>query len=250
MLVILLHMISKHRYEQEKCTKYEKIFMDCGTNNSRRYINVTEICEALQTKVPGSPKALPALHAMTGTDVTAAFYHKGKVLALNLMLRDPSLKFVDYFGSLSTASIEDVPIAEEFVCCLYGLSDHSNINEARAKKLFQMTGFDGKSKAKKETLRKVRKVNCCLLPPCRNVLENKLRRVNYVSQVWGRADERKPTEFISPENYGWRITDRRYVPSWYDGPTLPAELQKKPDLSMEPTEDEVWSDDSDEDDVQ
>ena len=87
------------------------------------------------------------------------------------MLKENNQKFVDFLGSLSAGKVADMAPAEELVRSLYGLSNHANINKARAEKLFQMTGFKSKEKVYEMVLRKVKKVNCSLLPPCRKALE-------------------------------------------------------------------------------
>ena len=88
------------------------------------------------------------------------------------MLKENNQKFVDFLGSLSAGiRLQIYGPAEELVRSLYGLSNHTNINKARAEKLSQMTGFRSKEKVYEMVLRKVKKVNCSLLPPCRNALK-------------------------------------------------------------------------------
>ena len=51
------------------------IWMDVGTQNNRRFVNISAIANAIGVQMS---KALPGFHAYTGTDYTAAFYKKGK----------------------------------------------------------------------------------------------------------------------------------------------------------------------------
>ena len=53
-------------------------------------------------------------------------------------------------------------------------------------------------------VKKLRKINCALLPPCQKVLHQKILRAQYVSQVWSKAAEKNPSESLCPANYGWR----------------------------------------------
>ena len=246
-LMILLHMIAKHQQDQEHIAGYEDIIMDYSVGNTRRYIHVNQICRKIESKCPGSAQAVIALHAMTGSDYTAAFYRKGKVSALNQLLEDDSGKFASYFRSLSCFKITDIAVAEEFVCKLYGSSSINEVNLARAHKVRKATGFDGKEEASEMVLRKISKVDCSLLPPCSKVLKKKMLRVNYVSQMLGNADQRNPTESLSPVEYGYKETDRGLEPVWYDGPFVPSQIEKLEDSpAIERKEDEIWSDDSDE----
>ena len=75
-------------------------------------------------------------------------------------------------------------------------------------------------------LRTVKKVNCSLLPPCRKALKKKLLRVNFMSQMWSKADEKNPTASLLPEEYGWIRIEQGYTANWYDGHVLPSELEQ------------------------
>ena len=70
--------------------------------------------------------------------------------------------------------------------------------------------------------------------------------------MWGRADQKKPTESLLPEDYGWKMADRRFIPYWYEGPALPTELENHhaENPTIERAEDETWSDDSDDEDLE
>ena len=57
----------------------ESIIMDCGSGTNRRFINLTDIPTALESKQVGLAVALPGLHAWTECYYTAPFYQKGKI---------------------------------------------------------------------------------------------------------------------------------------------------------------------------
>jgi len=98
-------------------------------------------------------------------------------------------------------------------------------------------------------LKNIRKVDCALLPPCSKTLSNKLRRAQYISRVWGRADSINPNRALDPEEYGWKKTTTKYVPIWYNGSPLPDDIfenshEEMNDYDMN-VDDTSWSDDSD-----
>lgn len=70
-LVILVGAIGQKRPEVRSTNK---IIMDCGMGNYRRYIDVTGIANHLDEKKTGLAAALPGYHAFTGCDFTSAFY--------------------------------------------------------------------------------------------------------------------------------------------------------------------------------
>ena len=67
-----------------------KVWMDVGlsSNNTRRYINISQLTHKLDSNVL---KALPGIHAFTGCDYTASFLNKGKVKSLEKMLKNDSI---------------------------------------------------------------------------------------------------------------------------------------------------------------
>ena len=235
------------KHDQEAMDNFE-IFMDCGVGNTRRYVHVNQIYKKLEEACPGSAQAVVAIHALTGSDYTSAFYHKGKLSALNLLLGDESGRFVSYFRSLSCTKIDNIEVAEEFVCRLYG-SSISDINKTRANKVRKITGFDKVTvtDANKEKVRdQLDRIDCSMLPPCRKVLTKKMQRVNYMSQLWGNPDKRNPTETLRPSDYSWKDVENGLQPVWYEGSFVPQQVEKTPEAKlMERREDEVWSDDSD-----
>ncbi|XP_068213902.1 uncharacterized protein [Palaemon carinicauda] len=70
-LIILIGILGN---QDPEVRSSKNVFMDCGSGNSRRYINVTNIVEVLEERKSGLPKALAGYHAFTGCDFTSAFY--------------------------------------------------------------------------------------------------------------------------------------------------------------------------------
>ena len=119
MLVILLthaQALGKH------------LWLDVGlnSNNTRRYINITEHDKNLGSDMC---KALPGLHAFTGCDYTAALMRKGKVCMLAMV--EKSEKFQESFGQLGEfirISSVTMTTLETFVCHIYGKPGILSVN--------------------------------------------------------------------------------------------------------------------------
>ena len=93
------------------------------------------------------------------------------------------------------------------------------MNELRGEKLQKLAG-----KLKNGKFLRI-KVNCSMLPPCRNTLNKKIERSVLVSRIWAQADTPNPHERMIPENFGWHKSGDEYRPVWYDGSALPDSLQ-------------------------
>ena len=186
------------------------IFLDYGTSNNRRMIDVCSIATQLEQSQPGLSQSLMAFHALTGCDFTSAFYRKGKVTPFTKLENDP-----DAVAALMSLYSTDVNVTgiTKFICKLYG-HDGEDINNARYQLFMDMTGG-------KKSPHKVKKVNCASLPPCEMSLKHHIKRVNYVSIMWDRATSREPTLGLSPQEYGWVVENEHYQPVWYKGSRLP-----------------------------
>ena len=66
-LVILVGMIGRDSAE-DVAVNYRRVIMDCGSGNTRRYIDVSSIQAKLEVQRPGSSTVLIGLHAFTGSD--------------------------------------------------------------------------------------------------------------------------------------------------------------------------------------
>ncbi len=96
--------------------------MDSGlaSNNTRRFIDVTNISEELDD---GLVMALPAFHAFTGLDFTVAFARQGKVKLFRIMSNNTTRK--KFLASLGESAIIENDLftrAKQHVCALYGQS--------------------------------------------------------------------------------------------------------------------------------
>ena len=144
----------------------------------------------------------------------------------------------------------EIEAVEQFICRLYGIKETDCVNEARKIKLFALADYEENEDPPKTLKNKVKKVNCSLLPPCQKVLKNKIKRCQYVSQVWAKADTHYPSEGLCPSKFGWEKDGEKWVPTWYPGLPLPGKLVKEPaegSKDEEEDEDGTWSEDSDDD---
>ena len=106
--------------------------MDTGLSSkkTRRYNNISQLVCHLDTN---TINALPALHAFTGSDYTTAFMGKGKLKALQLIMKSDNNAFQDAFSNwgfcdlIAPADFADI---ENCTCALYGLPKFSKINDA------------------------------------------------------------------------------------------------------------------------
>jgi len=151
--------------------------MDVGlsSNNTRHYVNISQLMEGLKhsvlTDLPG---------AFTGTDLTASFMNKGQVKALELLMKmDTHAKLFDTLGE-DTCEINDVMDGvERFVCSLYEMPKLVKVNDARFA-IFQQRYAPRK---RDEPLDKIKGVNQSYMPPCRDVLTNKVRRAHLLAAL-------------------------------------------------------------------
>lgn len=114
--------------------------------------------------------------------------------------------------------------------------------------------------AQTNPLANVKKIDCSLLPPSRRSLEMHLLRARYVTIIWLNASSACPAEGLSPTDYRWIVNDKLLQPNWFDGPAIPDSLftdetedvteenvvsGDEPDSDAESSDDEPWSEDSD-----
>ena len=111
-----------------------------------------------------------------------------------------------------------MPGVTSFVCSMYGFPT-SDINEARYKAFIRMSGGD-----EKDPLATIRKINCASLPPCNKMLGNHVKRAQFVSMMWKRADQTDPTGEARPTDYGWKEINNRLDPDWFPGRSVPETL--------------------------
>ncbi|KAF7990491.1 hypothetical protein HCN44_000296 [Aphidius gifuensis] len=205
-LVIMLTNMSRQKTNSN-------IWMQIGTGNTSRYINVTKMKNVL---TPSVCTALPGLHAFTGCDYNPAFFGRGKIKPFEAMIK--SEKYQKAFSSFGdTPNQENFAIIEEFICDLYGISDAQKVNDARYIEFMKnYKPSDTKEKFKKI----VKNIDASNLPPCRNELYQQYLRANYIASIWNNAYLKNPTT-LEPDGNGWTMGTEKYEFVWFEGEQLP-----------------------------
>ena len=217
-IVIILITMLAHATQQSRQNKH--IYMDCGTGNNRRLIDISKLFQLLEEKQDNLTKALAGIHAFTGCDFTSAFYRKGKVKPLQLVENDTTGNYVKAFTDLATLNEPDVGRIEAFVSVIYGQKTAISIDETRYRVFRKMSGTGSVD----NPLKNVKKINCSLLPPCSKTLYKKIKRAQYVSMVWTNATSANPTRNLDPTDYGWKLIAGQYEIDWYDNDAIPSTL--------------------------
>lgn len=167
----------------------QKVWMKTGTAKQRKYLPVHAVVGHLNLE-PDVLEALPAFHALTGSDTTSYLAgHTQKTCWRTFKEHHHLLQSLGEGPALGDNTIQD---AEEFMCKLYGVLDTLNINEARCK-LF------------------VKGVTPEKLPPTRNALSYHIRRSHFQATLWRQAHLRYPV-FPPTETMGWKLAEEMLVP--------------------------------------
>ena len=124
--------------------------------------------------------ALPGFHSFTGCDFTSSLMRKGKVRPLTVLENNPM--FIEAFSQIGEHIDLPQNLVEElqaFVCAIYGRPILKSVNEARFVVFQQSFAPKGGS----EPLAKIKGTDPSHLPPCYNVLLQKISRANYVAFI-------------------------------------------------------------------
>ena len=170
--------------------------------NSKNIISIADIFVSL-----GSVKAsaLPAFHALSGSDTTGTLSGKGKISywkAFSTASEDTLLALTS-LGTHDTIPEEVIDKIETFICQVYQpTTSVTNLADLRWL-LF----------SKKQT-------SWEKLPPTRSAFVPAIQRVNYQAMIWNQDDEAQPT-IPSPIGHGWNIEDGQIVPVLCEMPCAP-----------------------------
>jgi hypothetical protein len=196
------------------------IWIEVGTQskNSLRYINVNQLYSVLGIEICA---ALPAYHAFSGSDYTASFSRKGKVRPLKALEKSKVFQAAfKHLGETTAIDNEIITAIEKFVCSMYGMKNLHDVNHAR----FEMFMKRYKPEAKGDKrLSTVKKLDASSLPPCRRVLEEKLKRVVYIANTWMSSVKPHPP-LLTPLDYGWSLKEGQFEIVWYSGECCPKSL--------------------------
>ena len=106
----------------------ENLWDAFGNGKHRRYIAIPDVCSSLNDRVT---EALPAFHALTGSDVTSFFAGTSKKSAYEKWQQDPNLTNVllKLMETPEDLNNEDVSVNERYVISLYSaICPHSEVN--------------------------------------------------------------------------------------------------------------------------
>ena len=175
--VLVLLLAHKHNLCDE-------VWMFSGTSRKKRFIPVHRIEIPEETR-----NSLLAFHAITGCDTTSQFCGIGKGSAWKA-LDSRTSNLLTSIGETSPPTQRTIADAEAFVCqlCHKGTRE-VEINRERA-----------------AAFRKVKK-NIDSLPPTQDALHLHIRRANYQSMIWKRAQEACPSIPRPEDENGWYLND-------------------------------------------
>ncbi|CAH2109151.1 unnamed protein product [Euphydryas editha] len=197
-----------------------------GTKSKKTKKDVSCInCTQLAAKLgPTVCRALPAFHAFTGCDYSAAFYNKGKVRPFKIFL--PNNNFQTVFASLTNISDifndQKMSVVQEFTALMYGVKKCTSVNKARYH-IFQKKY--SAMKIKENFLKKVTSFDSKLIPPCWKSLKQKILRTIFINCMWQNATEPRCVKF-NPEEYGWSVIDGNFKPTWFIGDPTPMTVEE------------------------
>ncbi|KAH9635594.1 hypothetical protein HF086_012263 [Spodoptera exigua] len=190
-----------------------------SNNQSVDCINCTDLALKLGIKLCQS---LPAFHAFTGCDYTAAFYNKGKVKPFQLFLKNE--KYQTVFASLTDAADifidEKMKIVQEFTASMYGIQNCTNVNDARYR-IF-MKNYSAKEDSE-QFLKKIKGFDSNSIPPCWISLIQKILQTVFINSMWLNATDPICVK-LQPENCGWFL-DEYLKPVGFIGDHTPLEIE-------------------------
>jgi len=234
--VILLH--HSHRVNT-------KIWMDVGTSGrgNRRYIDLSAIASKIGSSLC---KALPGFHAFTGCDYTSFFIRKGKKRPLKIAEENDS--FLDAFSALAAEQVDEATcnVLEENTAKLYDAKKTMPLNEHR----FMVFEKSFGPKKGKQPFARLKGVDASRIPPCENVVQQKIHRSNFVAMTWHVACNNAVPK--DPQQ-GWELVDNSYQTVWFTGPQMPDRVLPNPgdlgddDDDTGPTDPDSDTDDNDSD---
>lgn len=242
-----------------------KIYMEVGrvSNNSLRYIELHKLYEHLGSSLC---KSLPAFHAFTGCDFSAAFHGKGKIKPFKLLQQNH--EFQEYFSALGLSEEVEEDVSsklENFVCSMYGNPTVTSVNKLRFILFNKLCKYSDKNPLNKIKgmyapvllliyytyiiMYCVSEFDASMLPPCFSVLYQKIKRVNFITAIWKSAVHMKPPHFVA-QNNGWIEKDNSLDFYWFGGTQTPTDVHQILDEneSSDEENDEIGIHSSDEED--
>ena len=120
---------------------------------------------------------------------------------------------------------------------MYGKGQLNSVNEARLEKSLEKY----RPKKKGVIISCVRRMDASTLPPCSRVLAEKVKRVNYICNIWCNATLANPPNLL-PENCGWVLEDNAFRIKWFEGDTSPTDVEV---ICQDQEDEDAYSNDED-----
>ncbi|XP_074106572.1 uncharacterized protein LOC141532227 [Cotesia typhae] len=224
------------------------VWLNAGTGNNQRYINLTKVYEHLG---PSLSRSLPRFHALTGCDFNPAFFKRGKQRPLNILMKKPEYPqaFMQFGGpeSFTEELIQEniFNTIQKFICEIYNVSGVLDVDAARLQLFFNNYSVNNFNEAFNR--KNLKNFDASNLPPCKSELFQQFLRANYISSVWNNANVKLPTIF-TPEHNGWRFEENQYHFHWFDGDQLPGDISEFIKNSDEAASNGNITDDDEDDD--
>lgn len=175
------------------------LFLHTGTIARSRFVDINAVARKVGLSVC---KALPGLHAFTGSDTTSAFSGKGKKKAFDLVVSELAhCEAMQKIGESLQMDDEVLQGSAKFVCALYA-KQGSDVDEAR----YQCFCNE--------------KAQSHLLPPCQDALWKHAKRANYQAFIWHSTLNAKPG-IPGPDGHGWIVKNGIISIDWMDLPPAP-----------------------------
>ena len=185
------------------------MYMLTGTGDKKRLIDLNAVAENSFLKLNRTDctkekflEALPGFHCFTGCDSTSAFSGRGKIKPLKLL--GQKNEYIDAFASLGSdweISSSTMEILQSFVCHMYGKKDALQSEISLDDLRYDIY------------CRKGGKVSSETLPPCVNVFEQHVKRVNFQTKTW-KSCLNTIIERGDPSQHGWGIDDSGLFIKW------------------------------------
>ena len=147
---------------------------------------------------------------------------KGKIKFYDKIVKSEEYQdLFQQFGQLPAPSENMMNDMQRFVCDIYGSAKMSNVNDAR----YAMFRQKYAPKSMLEPLKKLKAVDSTQLPPSYPVLQEKVKRTNYVTTVWINAHLPNPARGLDPTQCGWTLKDGIMDIVWFEGQQMPTILE-------------------------
>ena len=126
------------------CSLNCELFTKAGVKDKNRIISILQIIDKLKGTYGFQEseiiiQSIIGFHVFTGRDTTSAFWRKGKVRLLHLMLKNP--EFMMIFAELGNNwEIDEISLLskiEVFVCAMYRCTSCNSVNKLRYASILQ-----------------------------------------------------------------------------------------------------------------